>query len=129
MSRGKRLSLNPIEATAGPTPKRRLIGFDHLDNRTTAARRARQIARSWQRQLKVKPTLAQSMAIERCACLQVIAEDLRSRMMAGQDISPDTLTRAENVAARALKSVQAMIGSRKTASSLQALLNEPDDVA
>jgi hypothetical protein len=67
------------------------------------------------------------MAIERCACLQVIAEDLRSRLMAGQSISPDTVVRAENVAARALKAVQAMIGSRKTASSLQALLDETDD--
>jgi hypothetical protein len=123
------LSLNPIEATAGSTPKRRLIGFDHLDNRTTAARRARQIARSWQRQLKAKPTLQQTMAIERCACLQVIAEDLRSRLLAGQDVSPDTVTRSENVAARALKSVQAMIGSRRTASSLQALLDEADDAS
>jgi hypothetical protein len=121
------LSLNPIEATAGSTPKRRLITYDHLDNRTTAARRAKRIGRALQRQLRVKPNLSQSLAIERCACLQVIAEDLRSRLMAGQSISPDTVVRAENVAARALKSVQAMIGSRKTASSLQALLDEADD--
>jgi hypothetical protein len=46
---GKKLTLSLVEATAGSTPKRRLITFDHLDNRTTAARRARKIARSLQK--------------------------------------------------------------------------------
>jgi hypothetical protein len=118
---------HPIDATAGHTPKRRLITFDHLHNRTTAARRAKQIARSWQRQLRAKPTLAQQMAIERAACLQVIAEDLRSRLMAGEAVNANTIVRAENVSARAAKAVQQMLGARRTASSLQALLNETDD--
>jgi hypothetical protein len=118
------LSINPIEATASQTPKRRLIGLTHLDNRTRAARRARQITRSLQRQLRAKPTIQQTLAIERCACLAVISEDLRSRLLAGESVGVDTVIRAENVAARAWKAVQAMLGARKTAPSLAAYLRD-----
>jgi hypothetical protein len=67
---GPELSLNPIEATASSTPKRRLITYDHLDNRTTVARRAKRIGRALQRQLGIKPNLSQSLAIERATCLR-----------------------------------------------------------
>jgi hypothetical protein len=107
------LSLNPIEATAGSTPKRRLIGLSHLDNRTRAAKRALQITRSLQKQLGHKPTVQQRMAIENAACMQVISEDLRARTLAGECVSTDTLVRAQNVAARAQKVVLAMIGARR----------------
>jgi hypothetical protein len=118
------MDVDTIQVVAPQAPKARLMTFDHLDGRTLAVRRAKRIARSLQRQLRSKPTIQQTLAIERAACLQVAAEDQRARLLAGQSISPDTVVRIENTANRAMRTVQAMIGQKKTAPSLAAYLRQ-----
>jgi hypothetical protein len=113
-----------IQVAPAPVSKAKLMTFDHLDGRTLAVRRAKRIARSLQRQLKAKPTIQQTLAIERASCLQVAAEDLRARLLAGHDVSSDRVVRLENVAGRAMRAVQSMLGAKKTPPSLAAYLRE-----
>ena len=90
--------------------KIRLRTIHHLDGRTTAARRARTIARELIAALgdpdAVSPAMRQ--AAERAGLFTAIAEDMASRKLAGLSVCGDELFRAEGCARRAVKAALAM---------------------
>jgi hypothetical protein len=89
--------------------KLRLRTIHHLDGRTTAARRARTVARELLAAFDpgaVTPAMRQ--AAERAGMFTAIAEDMASRKLAGLSVCGDELFRAEGCARRAIKAVLAM---------------------
>jgi hypothetical protein len=86
---------------------RRKVGLSSLDGRSTAYKRARQIAAELERGFGGEVTQLQRQAIERAALMTVIAEDLAARRLRGEAVSLDELLRAEGVARRAVRAVLA----------------------
>jgi hypothetical protein len=109
---------------SGHQPKTRFLTARHLDGRTLAMRRVRQMQKAIQKELGRKPTLIEASAIERVCVLAAVAEDGRARFLGNKPGAPslNDIVRAENVAARAFKSCMAMLGAKRTTTSLQALL-------
>jgi len=84
--------------------KLRLVGLNDLDGRTSAARRAHALAAALTEELGGNPTTSQGAAIERAATLVALAEDVRSRRLAGdQSISLEDLVRVDAAADRAVR--------------------------
>jgi hypothetical protein len=97
------------------TNKLRLVGLRDLDGRTAATKRARAFAAALAEELGGSSlTASQSAAVERAACLVALAEDTRSRRLAGdQTISLDDLVRVDAAADRALRRLGIKPGAPK----------------
>ena len=76
-----------------------------IDGRTRSGRRARELARQFERALGNDLTDGQRLAIARAATLTAIAEDRRTRALAGEPVLLDDLVRIENLASRAVKAL------------------------
>jgi hypothetical protein len=82
----------------------RLVGLNDLDGRTSATKRARALRAALTEELGGNVTVSQSAAIERAATMVALAEDLRTRRLAGDDtISLEDLTRVDASADRAMR--------------------------
>lgn len=83
--------------------KTRLKTLRSLDQRTTAARRAGALAKTFETELG-ELTPAQRVRVETAAMLSALAEDCTARRLAGDDsISLDDLVRAVSAARRAVR--------------------------
>jgi hypothetical protein len=87
--------------------KARLMTVAHLDRRTRASKRAREVAAELEQGFGAEITKTQRQDIGRAAVLCAIAEDLGARRLAGQPVSLDELLRVEGVAKRAIRAVLA----------------------
>jgi hypothetical protein len=76
-----------------------------------AAELERRYVKSWQKQLRRKPTLTEQRAMKRAAELQVICEKMRHDVLTGVQ-PPSELVRIERLATRAAKDVQAAFAMR-----------------
>jgi hypothetical protein len=82
-----------------------------IDGRTRSGRRARELARQFENALGDSLTDGQRLAIARAATLTAIAEDRRTRALAGEPVLLDDLVRVERLAAQAVKALG--IGQRR----------------
>ena len=100
MQAGKAVDLRP---KAGG--KLRLLTLSDLDGRTAAAKRARSLAAALADELGGAITASQGAAVERAATLVALAEDVRSRRLAGdvKSVSLEDLVRVDAAADRALR--------------------------
>jgi hypothetical protein len=102
-ARGKRVVRGKASALAG---KVRLLTLDHLDYRTCASRRARELVEAFRAELGGAVSVTQRLAIERASALMALAEDTKARRLAGaDDVSLEDLVRIDNAAARAVKAL------------------------
>jgi hypothetical protein len=76
-----------------------------IDGRTRSGRRARELARQFEAALGDNLTDGQRLAVARAATLTAIAEDRRTRALAGEPVLLDDLVRVENLASRAVKAL------------------------
>jgi hypothetical protein len=84
----------------------RLRTIDGLDGRTVAARRARELAKSFEAELDGTITASRRLAVERAAALVALAEDAKARRRAGdQSVTLDDVVRVDGAAARAVKAL------------------------
>lgn len=84
--------------------KRRLCTIDHLDGRTRAAKRARELAAGFEAELGGVLTAGQRLAVERAAQLVALAEDARARRLGGDmTVTLEDLVRIDNSASRAVR--------------------------
>jgi hypothetical protein len=99
------------DIAAGPAVKRsrkaRLMTVAHLDRRTRASKRAREVAVELEQGFGTEITKRQRQDIGQAAVLCAIAEDLAARRLAGQLVSLDELLRTQGVAKRAIRAVLA----------------------
>lgn len=95
-----------IELAADAMPKRRgrarLQTLEHLDGRTRASKRAKELTVIFEAALGGAPSPSQRLAIQRAAMLSAIAEDAAARQLAGEPVDLDQVTRAGNAARRAV---------------------------
>jgi hypothetical protein len=96
-----------VEPAVKRSRKTRLMTVEHLDRRTRASKRAREIAAELARGWDGMITAVQQQAVERAGMLCALAEDLLARRLAGQPVSLDELLRAEGCAKRAVRTVLA----------------------
>jgi hypothetical protein len=103
------------ENTAVATAKLRLLTLNHLDNRTIAARKCRELIAALEAEAGGAAALTVSAreAIKRAAVLATVAEDIETRLLAGQEADPLVLATLNNAARRCLE----MAGLRHTAPS------------
>jgi hypothetical protein len=95
-----------------------------IDGRTRSGRRARELARQFERALGDDLTDGQRLAIARAATLTAIAEDRRTRALAGEPaVLLDDLVRVERLAAQAVKVLGIKPPKEPPLPSLQELLN------
>jgi hypothetical protein len=89
-----------------------------LDGRTVGARRARELAQSFEAELGGTVTSAQRAAIERAATLMALAEDAQARRLAGDpSVSLEDLVRIDNAAMRAVRQLGIKPGAKPAAPS------------
>lgn len=97
------------EISPGYRRKGRLITFDSVDGRTLAARKVRRLLKLYQRELGRRPRPVEIELMQRCAVLQVLAEDARTRVLRGdRNVSYLEVVRADGAARRALQALQAL---------------------
>lgn len=85
-------------------PKVQLLTLAALDGRTRAARRARALAAAFRRELGGPASVAQTAAIERAAALCALAEDTRTRRLAGDlSVTLEDLVRVDSAADRSVR--------------------------
>jgi hypothetical protein len=88
-------------------PARRLLTREHLDNRTRAARRARELAEALAAELGGNPNVTERAAIDRAATLAAIAEDARTRHLGGDcSITLSDVVQVDNAADRAARRIR-----------------------
>jgi hypothetical protein len=90
-----------------PGPKVRLLTLADLDQRTTAAKRAATLIKRITGDLGGQDRLAtgEQQIIQRAAFLGVLAEDVESRWLLGEDIDATVLATIANAQRRLLESV------------------------
>jgi len=89
--------------------KLRLIELSQLDGRTRAARRAREIVSQLSAELGGKLSPIQNAAVERAAALLALAEDARTRRLAGDEaVGLNDLVRIDGSADRALRRLRSI---------------------
>jgi hypothetical protein len=94
----------PTRSSPSREGKRRLFTIDHLDGRTIAARRARELMATFSAGLGGTLTAGQSLAIGRAAQLVALAEDARARRLDGDmTVTLEDLVRIDNSASRAVR--------------------------
>src|SRR5262249_41790703 len=94
--------MSDVQIDSGRPGKMRLATIESLDGRTLAARDVHRMLRAWQRELGRKPTAIETAAMQRAAMWEVIASDLRVRLLRGDpDVTGNESTRADNCARRA----------------------------
>jgi len=91
---------------------RRRIGLSNLDGRSLECRRARQIAAELAAGFGKAITKTQRQACERAGLLCVVVEDLASRRLAGEPVGLSEVLRAEGVAKRACRAIEAAYPAR-----------------
>src|SRR4051794_39049274 len=95
-----------MEAEREPVPrsKTRLLTLGHLDRRTRAARRAREIAADFAAEIGGTLSVAKRAAVEQAAVLTALAEDAASRRLGGAvDVSLEDTVRLARVAQLAVR--------------------------
>jgi hypothetical protein len=111
--------------------KVRLRTLAALDGRTTAAKRAAALAKTFAAELGGNLTPAQRIRVETAAALSAIAEDAQTRRLAGDPaIVLDDLVRAVSAARRAVKDLglpKTPPASGPTLASYLASRSEADD--
>jgi hypothetical protein len=95
-----------------------------VDQRTNGARRHREIVEAIERDLGPDLTEIERLRVMNCACWQLHAEELTARMVRGEAVDPEAVTRAVNGAARALAALQRGKAARKPARSAFEALEE-----
>ncbi len=86
--------------------KQRLRTLAHLDGRTIASKRARELVAAFAAELGSEITATQRLAIERAAALVALAEDSKARRLSGdQSISLDDVVRVDGASLRAVKAL------------------------
>jgi hypothetical protein len=85
----------------------RLLTTAHLDGRTRAMKRTRELVAELKAEIGGDLNPAQISAVERAAALAAVAEDARARRLAGDtSIGLNDLVRVDNAADRALRRVR-----------------------
>ena len=84
--------------------KARLLTVGHLDKRTRASRRSRELARAFEAEIGGVISATQRLAIERAAALVALAEDAQARRLAGDpSVTLDDVVRIDGAAQRAVR--------------------------
>jgi hypothetical protein len=78
------------------------LTLDHLDGRTLAARRCRDLVSEITLDLGHKPTASDRELIRRAAVACMLSEDAETRLLAGQNVDPVTVALLGNAARRML---------------------------
>lgn len=95
--------------------KLRLHSLADLDGRTVASRRARSLAAALAEELGGIITASLGAAIERAATLVALAEDVRSRRLAGDEsVSLEDLVRVDAAADRAVRRLHLAPGASRS---------------
>jgi hypothetical protein len=102
---GRLARKSPTKGVFSRPSKLHLVGLSDLDGRTSATKRARALAAALTEELgghTLTPT--QDAAVERAATLVALAEDLRTRRLAGDmTVSLEDMTRVDSAADRAMR--------------------------
>jgi hypothetical protein len=101
------MPLDTAQIGADARPKVRLLTLADLDKRTTAAKRAATLIKKITGDLGGQDQLAtgEQQIIQRAAFLGVLAEDVESRWLLGEDIDATVLATIANAQRRLLESV------------------------
>jgi hypothetical protein len=91
--------------SAGTTAKLQLLTIDALDGRTLSARRARDLAASFEAEIGGTITAMRRREIARAAMLCAVAEDLQVRRLRGEPVSVNDLVRVDGAATRAVRAL------------------------
>jgi hypothetical protein len=97
-------------ATARPVRRRRrplkLATLEHLDGRTRACKRSKQLAQRFTLELGGALTPSQRLAVERAAAMTALSEHAQARSLVGDPaITYEDVVRLDNSAARAVRAL------------------------
>jgi hypothetical protein len=104
---GNTAEIGPGSAPGTPG-KTRLLTLGHLDGRTRAKKRARELFAAFEAELSAGGrdlSVKQRLDIEAAAVLCAIAEDKSARSLAGEPIAVADLVKLNNAAARAVRAL------------------------
>jgi hypothetical protein len=107
------LEINPPDRSGvlrdtyrGRKGKTRLRTLAKLDQRTVAARRARELIALWTKALGGAPTPVEQMAISHAAACKVLCEDFQARRLAGDaSVTAEQLVKLSNIMTRAVNAL------------------------
>lgn len=86
-----------------------------IDGRSAQARRFRDLVEALAADMGTETTEGERLQIRNAAALQLHVEDLTARVVRGEVVDGEAVTRAANAASRALSALRRKAGSRKPA--------------
>jgi Tripartite tricarboxylate transporter family receptor len=100
---GARMHADMAEIGARRGPKMRPLTLGHLDRRTRASRRARELAAFFTAELGGELAAGQRLAVERAAVLVTISQDAEARRLRGDAVPLDDIVRTARLARMAVR--------------------------